>query len=311
MSSNHRIADQIHTRALEVASRYKRAEADLIEILQLAEKHEVHHLRGHSSLYNYAISELGLSENIAYNLITVARKAIQVPELKTQLEAGTLTLTNARRVASVLTPENQSEWIEKATSLSSRELEKEIAKVRPQEATPERTSYVSDDRLKLELGISEEELENFKRARDIICQSRKRQASLEETLKVMTAEFLERHDPVQKAARHQARKEKAAASESDGKKLSSYSMPALVARRENSHRKPLPATIRHQINLRDKRRCQHVLSSGLRCRQSRWVEIHHKIPVYQGGKDIPANLITLCSAHHRLIHMNESVMINS
>jgi hypothetical protein len=323
MSSSNRIAEQIHALALEIVSRHKRAEADLIEVLQLAEKHQVYFLRGHNSLFAYATLELRLGESMAYTLIAVARKSAEVPALKTQLESGAITLTNAKRVAAVLTPENQSEWIEKASTLSSRELEREIARVRPTEATPERATYVSGDRLKLELGISENELANFKRAQDILCQSRKRQVSLEETLKVMNSEFLERHDPVQKAARHQARQETSPKPTKKNSSTQKVKAPALssnadhsdsdtkrepikkselVARREDARRNPLPIKILHQVNLRDKRRCQHLLPNGLTCRQSRWVEIHHKIPVHQGGHDTLDNLITLCSTHHRLMH---------
>jgi hypothetical protein len=347
------VAEQIHARALEVVSRYKRTEAELIEVLQLAEKHQVHELRGHTSLYSYAVSELGLGEHAAYNLITVSRKATQVPELKTQLELGAITLSKARRISAVMTSENQSEWLEKAATLTSRELEKEIARVRPKEATPERATYVSENQIKLEFGLSEEVFSRLKRSQDILCQSRKKHVSFEEALDIVNSEFLERHDPIEKASRHQSRQEvrshqnqnasidqnetiekigaKAESQTSPNeneskaeiqqqfakqqvlgpalaKKLTPAtrqaltSKPALVTRREASRRKALPAHVRHQVNFRDKRRCQHVLPNGLRCRQSRWVEIHHKIPVHQGGKDIPENLITLCSAHHRVVH---------
>jgi hypothetical protein len=359
----HGVAGQIHARALEIVSRYKKTEAELIEVLQLAEKHQVHILRGHASLHAYAVSDLGLGEHVAYNLIIVSRKATQVPELKSQIESGAITLSNARRISVVMTSENQSEWLQKAATLTSRELEKEIVKVRPKEATPERANYVSENRIKLELGISEDAFSRLKRSQDIMCQSRKKHISFEEALDIMNSEFLERHDPVEKASRYQSRQEVRAhqnqnalvnqkeliaktdaeaeshsgpdqdesnakvqpllatrpepsrrpmsPSRQDLAKQPSFvtrrtlsTQSSLATRREVIRRKALPAHVQHQVNFRDKRLCQHVLSSGLRCRQSRWVEIHHKIPVYQGGKDTLENLITLCSAHHRFVHRN-------
>jgi 5-methylcytosine-specific restriction endonuclease McrA len=257
-------------------------------------------------LYSYVVEELELGENIALSLITVARKAREIPELKTQLEAGNITLTNARRVVSVMTPENKSEWIQKASDLSSRELEKEIVREPPKEATPERTSYVSEGRIKLELGLSEREMLRLRRVQDILSQSQKRQVSLEETLEQLTCEYLGRHDLLQKAARSKAKKEKAASLvKPDSVPVDKQNASQLVARREPTRRKPIPADVRHEVNLRDQQRCAFILPSGLRCNQTRWIEIHHKKPVSQGGLNMPENLMTLCSGHHKLLHLTE------
>jgi hypothetical protein len=288
------LVERIHGQAMEISSRYKRAEADLVEIIQQVEAHRVFLSRGHSSVFRYVTSELRLGENLTYSLITVARKARDVPELKMQLQAGAMTLTNARRVAAVLTPENQKEWIKSACELSSRELEKEVARVRPGVATPERASYVTHDRVKLEVGLSECEMLRLRRAQDLLCQSKKRPVSLEETIGVVTGEFLRRHDPVEKAKRHQVKK--------GG--LPSESVEKLVARRESGGREPIPAVVLHQVNLRDQRRCTHALPDGSRCNESRWTEIHHKVLVSEGGTNAPDNLTTLCSSHHRRRHLN-------
>ncbi|MDR3605816.1 MAG: HNH endonuclease [Oligoflexia bacterium] len=275
--------DRIHSKAIEISTRYKKSESELIEVLQQAEEHRVFLARGHASLFAYVTRELGLSENAAYALITVARKARQVPELKIQMQSGAMTLSNARRVAAVLTPENKSDWIKKASELSSRELEKEIVKVRLQEAVQERAAYVTEDRFKLELGISESELEKLRRVQDLLSQKRSRPVSLEETIEAMTAEYLDRHDPVEKARRA---------------KNPSVAIKRLVTRRV---RVPIPAEILHQVNKRDQRKCTHV-TNGKRCNQTRWTQIHHKIHVSDGGLNTPDNLITLCAAHHRLQH---------
>jgi hypothetical protein len=244
---------------------------------------------GHSSLFRYAVSELRLGENVALSLITVARRSLRVPALHAQLQAGALTLSNAKRVSSVITPENQAEWIERACTLSSRKLEREVARVRPQEATPERASYVGQDRVRLELGLSEREMLRLRRVQDLLSQSRGRAVSLEETIGALTGEFLKRHDPVEKAQRHQVRK---------GPKSQSDPVHSLVTRRE-----PIPASILHQVNLRDQRRCTQTLTDGTRCQETRWIQIHHKIPVHQGGPNTLENLTTLCSGHHRLQHL--------
>lgn len=205
-TSHLETVEQIHARALEISSRYKRAEADLIDILQQAEEHRVYLKRGHASLFQYVVDDLGFAESTAYSLITVARKSRQVPELKAHLQSGTINLSNARRIASVLTPQNQSDWLSKASSLSSRQLEKEIVKFRPREATRERASYVNPNRIKLELGLSEREMLRLRRVQDLMSQTQKRALSLEEVLESLNTEYLRRHDPVEKAKRHRVRR---------------------------------------------------------------------------------------------------------
>lgn len=293
----------------------------MIDILQKAEKHQVFLVRGHSSLFRYVIDELRISESAAYTLITVSRKAREVPELKNCLRDGTITLSNARRVASVLNRENKSEWIKKACELSHRELEKEIARVNPKVETPERASYISEDRVKLELGLSELELLKLQRVQDLLSQSKRRPVSLEETLETLTDEYLKRHDPLERAKRQQAKKETpenrqekntetpppdegateqvAPQKTKPGPKTGSTE---LVTLRASTPRKNIPLEILHQVNLRDEGRCVHLLPNGERCNQSRWIEVHHKIPVSEGGLNHLDNLVTLCAAHHRLIH---------
>jgi len=318
MQTHFSIVDQIHARAIEVSARYKRAEADLIDVLQQIEDHRVFLKRGHASLFNYVVTELGLGENIAYSLITVARKARQVPGLKMQLQTGAMTLSNARRVAAVLTPQNQSEWLSKACDLSSRQLEREIVQERPEEATPERASYVSSNRIKLELGLSEREMLRLRRVQDLISQSRKRALSLEEVIEALNSDYLRRHDPVEKAKRHRVRQvtpniEAQDPPDSGNLDASSVVKPTepvreLVTRRDASHpdqkRVPIPSAIRHQVNLRDQRRCAYITPDGSRCNQARWIEIHHKIPISQRGPNTADNLMTLCSAHHQLMHQS-------
>ncbi len=200
------IVDRVHSHALGVANQYRRTEAELIDVFQQVEEHRVFIKRGHSSLFDYVTTELRLGESTAYCLIGIARKAREVPELKAEIESGKITLSNARRIAPVLTPKNKAEWLEKARLLSNRQLEKEIVRVHPKSAVHEKASYVTPDRVKLTIGLSEREMLKLRRVQDLLSQNRRRPVSLEEAIEAVTAEYLGRHDPVVKAKRFQVRK---------------------------------------------------------------------------------------------------------
>lgn len=306
-------ANEIHEHACEVATRYKRAESELIDILQIVDQKRIYIETGHSSLFQYVVHALKLSESVAYNLITVARKAREIPELKESIRSGAVTLSNARKIVPLLTVENKKEWIERAENLSQRILEKELVRYRPMLATCEKATYVTPERVKLEVGLSESEILRLRQVQDLLSQSKRRPVSLEEVIQEMTAEFLKRHDPVQKAQRQKVKK--GLIGPHSIKPTASLRKPVSIqAKRQatpKKYRTPIPASILHAVHLRDQRKCAHVNMKGERCDQTRFLEIHHRLPIKAGGDDSFENLITLCSAHHRYLHNMKQVNKNS
>ena len=61
----------------------------------------------------------------------------------------------------MITKENQSEWIEKASTMTQKQLEKEVAKENPKEAVKEKMTYVQESRIQLTCGISEKLMKDF------------------------------------------------------------------------------------------------------------------------------------------------------
>lgn len=200
---------------------------------------------------------------------------------------GTLNSSQARRITSVITPENKREWIEKASSLRQRELEKEIVTVMPKEAVKEAMNFVTRSRVKLVCGISEKLMKEIERAKDIHAQKTKKAPSLEETLEEIVALYLKKHDPVKKAERMLAKP----------KTLSLRRVPVKPNTRER-----VIARTKHEVMKRDEGQCDYRDQRGLRCEQKRWLDVHHVVPVSQGGSNRLDNLIILCKAHHALQH---------
>src|SRR4051812_12376221 len=116
----------LHEEALKRAKNYRRSESELLEILIQIDEKKVYETLGYSSLHTYCVQALRLTDSHAYALTGVARKSSEVPELKSFIDQGELHLSNARRIVSVVTQENKKEWLEKAVTLSQRDLEREI-----------------------------------------------------------------------------------------------------------------------------------------------------------------------------------------
>lgn len=260
---------QIHEKALKVVKQYKRSESDLIEVIQEADAHRVYSRFKCKNLYEYTMKVLELSESIALNFIAVARKAKEVPELKEVIKSGALSVSKARKITPVLTKSNQKEWLQMAVALPQKKLEQQVAKACPKEAVPEKIKFVSEHRLNLQMGISENLSQKLRRAQDLESQRHKKPTSLEETLEAVLDFYLENEDPLVKSDKLKARKN---------------------------------LSVSRQIDLRDGGQCTFLDESGKRCEERRWLDVHHVIPKSRGGLGTFENLTTLCSGHHRMTH---------
>ena len=70
----------------------------------------------------------------------------------------------------------------------------------------------------------------------------------------------------------------------------------------SENQEPIPALTRHQVQLRDGGRCTQLDARGNRCENRRWIDIHHIRARRLAGANTLENLVTLCSAHHRMEH---------
>jgi hypothetical protein len=191
---------EIHERALRIAKEFQNAETQLIDIIQSVEEKRIFMALGYSSLFSYCLDALKLSESNSQMLISIARKSRMVPELKAEIKNGNVSVSKAQRIVSVLTPQNKTEWIQKASQLSKRELEKQVAQIHPEEVR-ETLRPVSENRSRLQLGISEEILKKLKRAQALLSSKKRKPVSFEEVLESSLDRLLEKEDPVQKAKR--------------------------------------------------------------------------------------------------------------
>ena len=328
---------EIHARALEVARHFRVNVCELIDILQTLDARKTFREYECTSLFQYAVKHLGLSEDVALNFIAVARKAVEVPALKQELKSGTVTVSKVRKMCSVINAGNQKQWLDKAREMSTRELETEVVRVNPKAAVPESVTPVSENRSRLQLGVSDEFKKLLKQAQNLVSTSQQKAADLETTLEVVLKDYLEKHDPVQKAQRHAARnaariqgsitnvkvdKELSATASKESSvtagKVSVIFQPVVTGRvnplafsrpvagkvnpLRSSPRKPIPAALEHALRLRDHGRCAHRASCGARCENTRWLDFHHIVPVVAGGADTLANMTTLCRVHHQTLH---------
>ena len=298
----------IDKRMKELVQNYLNLEKEILDLIIQMEQSKAFYRLGFNSLFSYLHKELKLSPAITYNFINVARKSIEVPELKEQVASGNLSIYKAQKMTSVLTKENHKQWFRFAEHKTHRELEREVAIASPKTMIKSQVKYISPEapvkeivkiksnlpRVELQLGISERLMLKIRRAQDLESQRKKSNLNLEETLEEVLNLYLDKRDPVKRARRQKSRGQLRNVGKNSSQELKSQST--------KNKRSSIPARIIHQVQLRYQGRCTHTNQKGERCSSRRFLEIHHINPVSKGGKNSLDNLLLLCSGHHKAHH---------
>lgn len=139
----------------------------------------------------------------------------------------------------------------------------------------------------------------LRRVQDLLSQKMQKPASLEEVLESMAEQFIQKHDPVKKAERQEMRGKLMEAVT----QVPNQQVPGPVLKATALKRNPLKSVTRHRVFLKHKGQCAYTHQDGHRCPEKRHLEIHHLVPVAQGGSDESSNLTLLCFGHHRGQHL--------
>jgi len=270
----------LHERAQFLAKTHKQTEAELVSVLIQMVRLKMFVSLGYTGVFNYCQRVLEFSEAQCSYFQRVVSASIEVHTLEIAVTSGELSLSRARRIVSVVTKTNAAQWIEKAKTLPQRELEKAVAAVNPEAAKVERIRPVSEKQVELRMTLSVEVADLFRRVQDLEAQRTKGPVSLEDTLKAVLSLHLEKNDPLKKALRA---------------KPIAKDLP-------KEGKRALPKPIKHAVVRRDENKCAHIDVKGTRCNATRWLEIHHRLPLSQGGSNAVENLVTLCGAHHSHCH---------
>ena len=300
--------EQLHNQIVFQAKEHRKAEARLIDLLQRADQTRLYLHRGHASLFRYVCDELGYSEAMTSNLITVARKATEIPELKEEIRKGNLSVSKIRKVCPVINKQNKGQWIQAARKCSKKELETKVAALNTTHTPMTSVRAVAVDTVRLSVDITEDCRDKLDRLKDLLSSKTGKDCSLQEVLDFALETALDKQDPIRKAQRAEKRAIKKEEKEKEesmcpGTRKSKVQKEGVCpGTHAKPKRKALSNELVHKIQRRDRGRCTYIGADGKRCGAKRWLQYHHILGVARGGKDVLDNLQTLCCAHHRLIH---------
>ncbi len=270
---------KIHSHAVRAADAHRKSEMDLLNALEVVWRNKTYYQFGCRSLFEYSTKQLKLSEEMASIVNKIAKKFTELPELKLEMQTGELSLSKVNRITGVVNKDNVQHWVDLAKG-TKRNFEKEIAKVQPEKAIPERARYQKADetlRVSISFSITQEEYAVFERTRDLLSQKLKRPASIGETHVAAIHELNQKLDPLKKPIR-----------------------------KDTAGTTKLTVNLKRKVHYTFDSQCTHVDHNGERCTQRRHLDIHHIVPKASGGTDNEANLTLLCAGHHRAHHRMKS-----
>jgi hypothetical protein len=288
---------------------------------------------GHSSMRQYATRVLGWSARRAADFARLASSLDTLPRIGRAVASGELGYTKAREVIKVASPETEQQWLEAATGSSRRELEEKVKRVQKKARQRRRSAPAAQAEMlpatndapladaapsTVSLRLTAEQRARY----DALWQKLGRAPNADDLLEALAALIEERAGtsshatdseqvdsgdacprghgtPVQIHVHRCPECEAMHAGEraldrADRERVECDAAVSVPGQRNTT---TIPPRTRREVLARDRHRCR---APG--CDHMRFLEVHHLVPRSRGGTNDPSNLITLCSACHRLWH---------
>lgn len=280
---------------------------------------------GYSSVNRYAREALGFSKTRTGDYVQLARKLDRLPAVKESVAKGELGYTKAREVVKVADSKNEEEWLAEAQKSSRRELEAKVTRAKRAAAVPEQPTLVSEPALpkasppvRVAIEMTPEQFARYEKVMETLARANRTGDRAEVVLEALAALV----DDTEKAPRgardrapFQVHLHECPTCETahiatgkgdlsvDGSTRERARCDGQVAEPGKRNTSTIPPAVRRMVLARDRHRC-----STRGCDHTGFLEVHHVKPRAQGGGNDSSNLITLCSACHRLAHGKPEVL---
>jgi hypothetical protein len=301
--------EQLLTATREILGRACVVEADLLVHLAEIEERRLHLEMACSSMFAFCVMKLGFSEDATYNRLGVARAGRQFPAILDALRSGEVHLSGLRVLVPRLTAENHRDVLARARGKSKREIEELVAALSPKPPVPDAMrklpSNAPAEAAQLPLGPAP--------AR---CTERPRAIAplSEDTFKVQFTASRGLRDKLRQAQdllRHRL-------PSGDLAKIVESAVDLLIEKvkkerfavgrkpRPNCKTttagpcpRPMPASVRRHVYVRDQARCTFVDELGNRCPETGMLEYDHIDGWARTHTHDPDRIRLRCHAHNQ------------
>ena len=240
---------------------------------------------------------LGLTMDQFWKRAQAARVMQIFPEFKTMAAKGDTHVAQLAMIAPKITFANRSYLAETIPGKSKREVGEIIARLSPGGEILEKEPAVD-----LHLRLSKAQLARIDRAREVLS-AKGHVPSLSEILCLAVEDCLEKRDPMVKAARAVARREKRQeAMDDNGKKTapgqSGHEKKSSAPTAPGQRRPAIPAALRQEVWCREGGQCSWMFPDGTRCQERAMLEMEHVVPWARSKRHALDELTLRCRYHN-------------
>jgi hypothetical protein len=295
--------------------------AVLLAHLAEVEARKLYRAAAYSTMHEYCVGALHLSDDSAYKRLRAARAARRFPQLLDAIASGRLHLSGVTVLAPHLTDENVDALVEEATHRRKLDIEIIVARLARRADVPDKVralacapqAIAGDEGIESAPGPNREPpAEPFTRVRPLAPE----RFALQTTISQATREKLERAkalmshrnpsgelgvvlDAALDALIAKLEKEKFAVT-SRPRAPKACPNDADADARTDADPTYVPADVRRAVYERDGGQCTFTSAEGRRCTERRFLELDHTTMVCRGGQPTVDGMRLRCKPHNQL-----------
>ncbi|MBI2604933.1 MAG: HNH endonuclease [Deltaproteobacteria bacterium] len=287
----------LHMETLQAASNEKAATLILLEHLAEIDRRRLYAMRGYASLWEYVHKALQYSESQAYDRVSAMRLMVRVPEVKTELQSGKLTLTTTAKLGAhvrreKLRPEETVSLLREISGKPSREVERVLVSQSTEPRKPDRVKAVTPELARITLDVDQEFLKLVQKVKDLKGNSA---LSHQDVFKTAMQDYVKRRQP--KPEKH----EPVAAVPLQAPALLRAPEVKTTPEKQVTKSRYIPMNIRTMVRVRSEQRCEYADPvTKRRCESKSGLQFDHINPFAKGGAHTFQNLRHYCKAHNTL-----------
>lgn len=311
---------------------------EILHHLLEIEFRRLHLERGYSSLFDYAVRELGYSEDSAYRRINAMRLIKSLPEVESKIKQGSITLAGAAKIQRFIRNQEREnffikkqmfansamldknlterdmmssaikldsrkdklEWIKTLENKSLQHIEKEIIKLNPESVPHEKVRQLTENKIELKLIIDEELKAQLDQLKNFLSHKNP-SMSYQELIKYLAQMGLQKLNLATKNSTADT-----IGSIPDKKLQRNVSG---LTRKLASNSRYISSTIKERVFIRDRGSCSYSDPMTKRqCNSKHLLQYDHRYPLSLGGETSVENLRLLCFQHHKYVTDNAKQM---
>jgi len=282
-------------------SQEKEIVAQMLYFLAEVQKRRLFFDYGCSSLFQFCMKELGLTEAESGLRISAMKVVLEMPEIREKIAEGSLSLTSVSQARSFFREKiksnsalEKSEKLDLLKSLenkSTRECERQLIGLLPEKPLPqERTKVITQSHVQISLNISNELMAKLDKIKALLSHKNPNMTH-SELLEELANIVLQKLSPTVRAKSTLGKSVKiSAAGFSKKEKPEQTKLP----------RAPSKRSVIREVWIRDQERCTFVdPTTNEKCESRHLLEVDHVHPKALGGEDTLDNLRILCRAHNQ------------